>query len=310
MRVCHVSETPIAGAAWCWSEAFKEAGYDSFAVAGARYSDGRAMPCDASWPPSPGDIKAIQDADLIFCYQGYPYRHKWFPRDKPTVGLYVSQPHHIHKALEQDGWPWAVIAEYQPRLYPGCAVVPNLVPLKHPWFQPGEKPQDHIRIAYSPSNKILTGWDSKGYGETSEALYAVQAEDVDIDIIMGVPLEECLRRKSTAHIVIDECVTGSYHGNSIQGLALGCVMINGCDFMTEQRLHQVTGGCGSPFVVCTVSDLVGVLQHLIVWGPKRLAELGRQSREWIEGALDPAECINRSFVPLMDAAFEHAKEGA
>ena len=85
MVVAHVCETPVAGAAWAWSAAFAEAGYESFCVARARYADGRSIPADEQWPPDERAIERIRRADVIFCHQGHPYTHSWYPRHKPTV---------------------------------------------------------------------------------------------------------------------------------------------------------------------------------------------------------------------------------
>ena len=308
MRICHLSMTPVAGACWTWSEAFKEAGYDSFCVCPAGYGDGRAMPRDEDWPPGEREIDMIRAADLIIAYQGHPYKMGWYPRDKPTIAVYVSQPHHVHRQAEHDGWPWGVIGEYQTRLYPGSFPVPNLIPLRHPWFFPADKPADRVRIVYSPSNRTQEGWDDKGFSITYKVLGGMP-DDVEPVTIMGRPLHECLRHKATAHIVIDECVTGSYHGNSMQGLAAGCVVVNACDDLCGMNIRRMTGGCNHPFVVSNLSDLDRTLRTLIVRGPKKLAEMGASNRRWLEKAFGPAECINRCWKPLMGAALEKAGVG-
>ena len=129
---------------------------------------------------------------------------------------------------------------------------------------------------------------------------------MEVDIITGVPLEECLRRKSTAHICIDECVTGSYHRSSLEGLALGCLVINACDSRCASLLRQMTGGVdSSPFAYATIEDLQKRLEGLVSkWDHDK--DYGT-SRQWMEYAWQPAELIERNFKPLMDAAFEHAK---
>ena len=306
MRICHLSQTPIAGAPWAWSESFKEAGYDSFCVAGRIYGDGRVMPSDERWPPTERGIRMIHEADLIFCHQGKPYRQKWYPKDKPTVAIYHSQPTpgHTDRMAERHGWPWAAIGQWEERLYPGCKFVPNLVPLKHPWYQPGDKPTDRVRIVYSPSNKNLPGWDDKGYERTFRILEGLKGPGVEVDIITGTPLEECLRRKSTAHVCIDECVTGAYHRSSLEALALGCVVVNACDARCEWLIRQMTGGAPYPFTHCTMPELPELLDVLIA---DDVEFEGTFRRKWMLGNWQPAELINRNFKPLMDAAFEHSK---
>lgn len=307
MRICHLSATPVAGACWSWSEAFKEAGYDSWCCCPPGYDGGRTMPRDEDFPPSDREIQMIWNSDLVFVYQGWPYLQPWYPKSKPTVALYVSQPHHVRTHAAEDGWPWAVIGEYQTRLYPGCEIVPNLIPLKHPWFQPGHKLDDgRLRIMYSPSNKGLTGWDDKGYDHTVQAMGYV-GHDCDLDVCMNASLEDCLYRKGTAHIVIDECVTGSYHGNSLQGLAAGCVVINAADTKALANMKKFAG-VNVPFEYTPLSLLEGRLKLWNVRGPAAAAEKGAENRAWLDEHYQPKKLIENWFAPLMSEAV--AKAGA
>src|SRR5207253_10599301 len=74
-----------------------------------------------------------------------------------------------------------------------------------------------------------------------------------------------LAMKRSAHIVIDECVTGSYHRNSLEGLACGCVVINGLGLRPEIGgvLQTCAGGPGSPFVFARLETLQEELERLI-----------------------------------------------
>lgn len=306
MRICHLSQTPVAGAPWAWSEAFKEAGYDSFCVARGTYGDGREFPRDEDWPPAEREIRMIREADLIFAHQGKPYRMTWYPKDKPTIAIYHSQPTpgHTDRLAEKHGWPWAAIGQWEERLYPGCKFVPNLVPLKHPWYQPGKKPTDRVRIVYSPSNRGATGWDDKGYEATFRILESIKGPGVDVDVITGVPLEDCLYRKSTAHICIDECVTGAYHRSSLEALALGCAVINNCDSRCASLVRQMAGGCLPPFIPVAIEELAKTLESIV--HTRNYTAIGCNNRGWMDYAWQPADLIERNFKPLMDAAFAHA----
>jgi len=316
MRVAHLSMTAIAGACWAWSEAFKEAGHDSFCCAPAGYGDGRQMPTDYEWPPTGEALDRINSADVLFCYQGYPYRFAWYPRAKPTVVIYVSQPQpHIWTEAQDDGWPWAVDGEYQTRLYPGSIPVPECLPLAREWFRPAAKPRDRVRIAYSPSNTGgRDGWDDKGYDQVRSILLKL-VEDCDgksglppieADIITGIPLGECLLRKATAHIVIDECVTGAFHSNSIQGLAHGCVVLNNADELCIENVRTVTGGAEPPFSRCSMERLDAVLRRFCMIGPLGLEAVGRNNRTWMETHWQARALIERNFLPLMERALDRA----
>ena len=301
MNIAHICRTPVAGAAWAASEAFKEAGFDSCCIARREYADGRAMPSDYPYPPNDEAAMDLWNADLIFCHQGHPYNEPWYPKETPTVFIYHSQPSHMPKPWTAiaDGMPWAVIGQYQPRLYGDCSIVPNLIPLKHSWYQAGHKPDDRVRIAYSPSNRSLGGWDDKGYADTMKAFDGL---DADIDVIVGVTLRECLARKSAAHIVIDECVTGSYHRSSLEALALGCVVVNNIDAPCAHLIRLMTGGTGHPFVTCHIKALRDTLESLIDQGPDKLTHWGCRNREWMESAWNPKDLIERNYQPLMEKA--------
>ena len=303
MIVAHVCQTPVAGAAWAWARAFEEAGHDSFSVAGRGYGDGRSYPADEGWPPDERAIHRIRAADVIFCHQGHPYRHPWYPKRKPTVVIYHSAARDVCRVGERGRWPWAVVGQYQARLYPGCWPVPNLIPLNHPWYRVGDKPTDRVRIAYSPSNMGKTGWDDKGYAPTVEALRGVEAE---VDVITGAGLEECLSRKSTAHIVIDECATGGYHRSSLEGLAQGSVVVNNADVFCWANVRRMAGGCNPPFITTDLTYLAETLRSLVDKGPSWLASQGVANRRWTEGAWSPGELIDRNFKPLIEAALLRA----
>jgi hypothetical protein len=296
MKIIHLSQTPIAGAAYFASEAFKEAGYDSTCIAWTRYHDGREFPTDYIYPPNTYVLNLIYDADLIFCHQGKPYNEPWYPRTKPTIGWYHSQPTpgHINRNLEKDGWPWCVEGQYQTRLYDNAVPVPNLYPLKHPWFQLREK-ADKYTIAYSPSNVNGTGWDDKGYDRTVNILRGLPCE---VDIITGVSIEECLSRKARAHMVIDECVTGSYHRSTLDGIALNCWVINKCDDLCIDNIRLMTGAEYMPFTSVSLDMLDGYLRMWI----SRYKEPPTHNREWFERYWNPELLIKRNFEPLMEQA--------
>lgn len=310
MLVAHVSQTPVAGAAWAWAEAFRQAGLESFCLAPAGYADGRAMPRHEDWPPGERQVEMIRSADVIFCHQGHPYRYEWYPRDRPTVVVYHSQPWRVNRAAENDGWPAACLGQYHTRLYPALPPVPNLVPLRHAWFQPRAKPTDCVRIVYSPGNPDGRGWDDKGRERTVDIVRQVAQRHgpaCEFGVITGAALQDCLRRKATAHVAIDECVTGSYHRCSLEALALGCVVINACDGGCAANIRRMTGGCGHPFRVCRLPALAGVLEHLLELGGEALRREGARNRAWMEGAWGPDELIERNFMPLIEAARARAK---
>ncbi len=104
---------------------------------------------------------------------------------------------------------------------------------------------------------------------------------------------QALAMKRKAHIVIDECVTGSYHRNSLEGLAVGCVVINGMGLLPAllEIFRQCTGGASlSPFVHASLDTLETVLAMLVERGAEALVIGGAvwilavaTSRSWTMG---------------------------
>src|ERR1044072_4711142 len=105
------------------------------------------------------------------------------------------------------------------------------MPLWEQAFQPGAK-GDVVTIAYTPSGKHESYpaghrlyWHGKGYATTMAVLDRLAGRyPIRVEAVRDRQLShaEALAAKRRAHIVIDECVTGSYHRNSLEGPAPGC----------------------------------------------------------------------------------------
>ncbi len=80
---------------------------------------------------------------------------------------------------------------------------------------------DRVRVAHSPSNRGKKG---------TELIIKVLADfDVDVDLIEGVSHAECLKRRSEAHIFIDQIHPdiGGFGASSVEAMAQGCAVL--CD---------------------------------------------------------------------------------
>ena len=126
--------------------------------------------------------------------------------------------------------------------------------------------------------------------------------DVEVDVITGCALKECLERKRQAHIVIDECVTGSYHRNSLEGLALGAVVVNAADRLSLDAARHCSGGAVPPFVISRLDGLLRKLTELVEAGPAELIRRGLSNRRWMQQCFSPAELIRRGYEPLLASA--------
>lgn len=180
-----------------------------------------------------------------------------------------------------------VIAQYHATLpeYKDCTLVRNPIDIYDEKYFPLYV-QDKIRIGYSPSTiNPQTKWADKGYKETIPILDEIQAiyrGIVEVDIITGASLSECLERKSKVNIFIDEVVTSSYHRSGLESLAMGIVTICSLGKSVENILLKASGANEVPFVNTTSIQLKSCLIELIEGGIGNLLNRGYKSRMWME----------------------------
>jgi len=188
-----------------------------------------------------------------------------------------------------------VIAQYHPRFYTDAQMVPNLIDIWDDAFRPGEKPADRVKIFFSWASEIKGGWGDKGSGETRHILEKIKVrfgERVEIVVMNNRPYAKCLEAKRTAHLCIDECVTGSYHLQSLEGCSVGAATFNAIDDQTVAFLREVTGASEHPFIKSSLATLFDDLCHYIEH-PDELAQRGNAAREWMERYWDPRVLVRR-----------------
>ncbi len=193
-----------------------------------------------------------------------------------------------------------VIAQYHATLpeYQDCHIVRNPVDFPDATIK---APTNRIRIGYSPSIKDRRNeYYDKGYERTVGILENIAASHpVEFDVIHGVPLAECLRRKATCNVIIDECVTGSYHRSALEGAAMGALTI--C-YMKPEVVKVLMEACGgpSPFLNVKVDNLADILWSMADRGVEPLLEVGRETRRWFEEYWNPAD-IAAEYVKHYEA---------
>ncbi len=215
--------------------------------------------------------------------------------DGPQLIQYHSEPNRVDLAGPDYQ---LVIAQYHATLpeYQGCHIVRNPLDIE---ASPG--PTDRIRIGYSPSitNRRNKFYD-KGYEQTVAILDNIaKNHPVEVDVITGVPLAECLRRKARCNVIIDECVTGSYHRSALEGAAIGALTI--C-YMKPEVVQVLMAACGgpSPFLNVKIEKLGDVLWSIAKRGPEPLLEVGRATRDWFDQYWNPAD-IAAEYVKHYEA---------
>jgi hypothetical protein len=193
-----------------------------------------------------------------------------------------------------------VIAQYHATLpeYKDCTVVRNPIDIYNKYYIP-KYVSDKVRIGYSPSTlKPGTKWADKGYIRTIPILQGIKdkyGDLVEIDIITGVSLDECLNRKSKVNIFIDEVVTPSYHRSGLESLGMGVATICSLGTAVEEIFLKSSGADHSPFINIDINGLFGALDDLIQGGVELILNKGYASRIWMERYWHPSN-VSSEYV--------------
>jgi len=150
----------------------------------------------------------------------------------------------------------------------------------------------NIKIGYSPSNvKNRSKWENKGLNRTSIILYKIAEKfsNIDIDIITNVSLDECIVRKSNCDIIIDECVTGSFHRSGLEGLALGKLTICSLNNLVIEVLKKTSNSDIVPFENIWIENLEEDLIKIIKKGKSFIHKIGERNRTWMEKHWHPKD---------------------
>lgn len=192
-----------------------------------------------------------------------------------------------------------VLAQYHATLpqYSNATVVRNLVDFLSPPYEFKEV-TDKIRIGYSPSiTKKVGRWYDKGYQETTKIFNQLKQRfpNIEIDIMTRVQNHEVIKRKANCNIIIDECVTGSYHKSGLEGLGLGKLTICGMNVDVEKVMKKAAHTDTQPFTRIGIGNLFGELSKIIEKGIPYINEVGFKNRQWMEKFWTP-ESIANEFI--------------
>jgi hypothetical protein len=300
LRIVSYATTPVAGVPAVLARCIEHAtAHTAHCVwAGGSYGNGVAFEGGISWSKRPDEALAILEAaDVVILHNGkIAPAHRALLRRKQVVTMAHNYGWNVEMQHVRAGYPGVVVGQYQATLpeFAGWGIVPNPVPLWEPEFGVGDK-SGIVHIAYTPSGRHeryppghRLYWHGKGFETTMAVLQRLARQAgvcIETTAHAQVSHAQALAMKRRAHIVIDECVTGSYHRNSLEGLAAGAVVINGVGLLpgVEQVLrHLAPDSTRLPFVFSTLDTLERTLLELIERGPAELATMGRRNREWME----------------------------
>ncbi|MDA2937077.1 hypothetical protein MYX75_02285 [Acidobacteria bacterium AH-259-A15] len=290
------------------------------------YSNGIFFEGDIEWPESPTEAEAvISNADIVIVHNGkIDARHHRLLSGKAIITMAHNYMWNVDPYLVSRGFPGAVVGQYQATLpeFVGWDVVPNPIPLWEDAYQPARK-GDRVTICYTPSGRherYRPGhrlyWHGKGYDTTVAVLERLaRLHSLELEVVRArqVTHAAALAMKARAHIVIDECVTGSYHRNSLEGLAAGAVVVNGVGLRPEIVAvfkRCVGGDVPIPFECTDLEGLEVRLDELIRRGSVTLARDGAKNRKWLEDHWDFARQWQVFWQPIVDRAMDHANRSS
>ncbi|MFS8979366.1 glycosyltransferase [Cupriavidus necator] len=323
LRIVSYATTPVAGVPELLARCIAYATpHDAHCVwTGGNYGNGVSYAGGVDWNRQPREANALlESADVVIVHNGkIAAAHQKLLAEKSVVTMAHNYGWNVDMQHVQRGGTGLVVGQYQATLpeFAGWGVVPNPLPLWDPSHAPEVK-GEVIRIAYTPSGRHeryprnhRLYWHGKGFDTTINVLNRLAR-------LPGVVIEstehgqmshaQALAVKRRSHIVIDECVTGSYHRNSLEGLAAGCVVVNGVGLLpgVEDVLRRCAPGADHvPFVFSTLATLETTLRGLIEQGPAALEAAGRANREWVQAHWDFAAQWPRFWEAACDPARGH-----
>jgi GT2 family glycosyltransferase len=320
LRIVSYATTPVVGVPAILERCINARTSHSSRCIWARddYGNGATFDGDISWRRSPDAASAeLAAADVVIVHNGrVDPQHSDLIAGKAVITMAHNSLRDVDQNFVHQGFPGIVVGQYQATLpeFKQWSVVPNPVPLWEGAFALGDKSSD-VTICYTPAGKRETYppnhglyWYAKGYDTTMRVLDKLNAQfPIRLEVIreQQVSHAEALAMKRRAHIVIDECVTGSYHRNSLEGLACGCVVVNGVGLLpgvTNALRHCAGGGAPVRFVQADLETLEAALIGLIEQGPGDLAYEGAINRLWMEQHWDFAEQWTRFWQPVVECA--------
>ncbi len=327
LNVVSYATTPVVGVPRILSDCINQRSTArSVAVQGReRYPSGLSFSADVTFADDRAVQKHLQEADLIIVHNGKTApAHRGLLAGRPVVTMAHNMPWNVDRQFVQSGMPGVVVAQYPANApeFADWGLVPNPIPLWDAAYQAGPKP-DRVTLVFTPADRhgIFAAQDplfmhSKGHSATLRILRTL-AQRHDIDLVVrdahALPHAEVLSAKRRAHIVIDECVTGGYHRNSLEALAAGCVVVNAVGTRPEVAvtLRRMTAeDAPLPFETATLESLEQVLEALIDRGAGVLADAGAANRRWMERYWQFEDQWRRFWLPAFDAALNDAGQAA
>ena len=221
-----------------------------------------------------------------------------FPvKNKMCIIQYHSEPFRVN--LKCSVKKALVISQYHATLpeYKHCDIVRNIIDYNTELYK--QKEICHkIVVGFSPSVLVKQRgpWFDKGYKETTGILKKLKEEfpqTFDYDVIVNTPLQECILRKAKCNIIIDECMTPSFHRSGLEGLALGKMTICSLGKSVIAILKKSSGSAVVPFENVNIDNLYLFLKKLTASNRfDYVLDKGKQNRAWMETYWNPEKIVD------------------
>lgn len=234
-------------------------------------------------PYSP--VRMLKKKRWVYQWHGaqiWPFELVFKPEDYPFVKfLHIGQGW-VESTKEQAEF----FAPFFERF--GAETMPNIVMADDPLHRPKPWAERLDRVGFAPSQKNESAVNRKGIAVTRANMRGVKP-----DIIMGVPFEECLKRKSKCKLGIDEIVTPMYHLSALEFLCQGTPVICSYTDKTEEVLKDATGCDRMPFLNCSPDTLQIMLDGWRDLSEEEREAMGKDARAWIDEFYHPRQLIER-----------------
>ncbi len=166
-------------------------------------------------------------------------------------------------------------------------ILPNLVDIEDDLFTPLSWEEREDKVGFSPSTLKSGLANEKGVDEVKSA-----CKDVTLDLINGISFDDCLRRKKTSILGIDEVVKPYYHLSGLEFLSQGTACICSYDSLAADNLREATGSATVPFLNADPDNLRELVRG-VMSNKELLRSAGTESRYWMENFYHPKDILSR-----------------
>lgn len=268
-------------------------------------------------------IELLEAAEIVVLHHYFDLKYNPFEinfgyylsRGTRVVRQFHTAPKTIAKqygislnSIMDDKLPQLVVAQFHERYYPRARLVPLILPIREVPYRPLPAERLNYKIFYAPTFRTsawASRWDTKGYPETMALLRKLSRSiaGLELDVCMDRPHFECLERRRSSIMAIDEMVTGSFHTSSLESLSQGLPTFAYLDARTSLTLEILTGTQEIPWMNFRLEDAERPLRALLEDRALR-EEIGARSRTWIEQHYCDDQLIlhyKRAFRDLLEA---------